>query len=89
MDEVTVAIVNVGAAIVCVAGVTRSWLTAKGNLRPVYWLMIVMSLASGMSNFALLSRNPEFWGLWGYQVLVFWSFIMGIKGLVRLRSEGK
>ncbi len=89
MDEITVTIVNVGATIVCVAGVTRSWLLAKGNLRPVYWLMIVMGLANGMANFALLHRNPEFWGLWGYQILVFWSLIMGIKGLVRLRSEGK
>lgn len=87
MDDIAVVLVNVGATIVCAAGVTRSWLLAKGNLRPVYWLMIVMGLANGTANFAMLSRNPEFWGLWGYQVLVFWSLIMGIKGLVRLRSK--
>ena len=87
MDEVTVNIVNIGATIVFVAGATRSWLLAKGHLLPVYWLMVVMSLANGAANFALLARNPEFWGLWGYQGLCLWSLLMAAKGLLRLRSE--
>jgi hypothetical protein len=87
MDDLAVTIVNIGAIIVCIAGVTRSWLIAKGDLLPVYWLMIVMGIANGAANFAMLWRNSEFWGLWGYQVLVFWSLIMGVKGLLRLRRE--
>lgn len=87
MDDLAVTIVNIGATIVCVAGVTRSWLIAKGDLYPVYWLMVIMGLANGTANFAMLSRNGEFWGLWGYQILVFWSLVMGVKGLLRLRSE--
>lgn len=82
-------VVNVSAAVVMCAGVIRNWYTAKGQLRPVYWLMLVMSMANAVTNITVSYYTPKYIGLWAYNVLIIWSVIMAIKGLVRLSEEEK
>jgi len=81
-------IVNVGALIGLISGMARSWLTAGGKMRTVYWLMIWMGSCNVVTNVAVLYKQPEMIGLFSYMLLSAWSVAMGVKGLMRLGSEG-
>jgi hypothetical protein len=68
-------------------GLARNWYVATGDLEPVYWLMIIMSVANATTNISIMIDEPKYWGLWSYNVLVVWSLFMAVKGLLRLRIE--
>ncbi len=77
--------VNACSAVVFIAGFAKNWMLADGNLKPVYWLNILMGVAGIGMNLALVFVMPEMWGLLSFLVLHVWATIMGIKGLLRLR----
>ena len=60
---------------------------AKGNLRPVYWLNILMGLAGTALNIGVVTAMPAMWGILSFMLLNIWVVVMGIKGLYRLRQE--
>ncbi len=81
--------VNVCAIIIASAGMAKSWYIAKGRLRLVYWLMIIMGLFQFVLNSILVAFRPDLWGILAFQFLVVWTIVMGIKGLLRLKKEEK
>jgi hypothetical protein len=80
-------IVNMAATFVLISGVARNWWVAQGTLKPVYWLMLLMAVANTLINVTISVNDPQYWGLWSYNLLNIWSFGMAIKGLQRLRVE--
>ena len=67
----------------------KQWITAAGRLRLMYWLMIVGGGLGLVSHTMLVIAAPEVWGLLSTLTLMFWSVVMGIKGLRRLNREAK
>ena len=61
--------------------------TAKGHLRPAYWLMIFGGISFFILNTVVTFKSPENIGLILVNLLSIWTIIMGIKGLLRLRKE--
>jgi hypothetical protein len=61
--------------------------TAKGSLRPAYWLMIFGGIAFFTLNTVVTFKSPENIGLIFVNLLSIWTVIMGIKGLLRLNKE--
>jgi hypothetical protein len=64
--------------------VYKQWITAAGRLKLMYWLMIVAGGLGAVSHTLLALAAPEVWGILSTLVLMFWSVVMGIKGLMRL-----
>lgn len=65
----------------------KQWITSQGRLYLMYWLMIVTGVLGFVSNTMLVIVSPEVWGLLATLALMFWSAVMGVKGLMRLSSE--
>ncbi len=68
----------------------KQWITADGKYRLMYWLMVAAGLLG------LVSHSMMAWvatdiaiGLLSTLTLMFWSVVMGIKGLVRLNHEAR
>ena len=66
----------------------KQWITADGKYRLMYWLMV----AAG--SLGLVSQSLMAWvatdiaiGLLSTLSLMFWSIVMGVKGLRRLNAE--
>lgn len=65
----------------------KQWITSQGRLYLMYWLMIVTGALGFVSNTMLVVVAPEVWGLLATLALMFWSVVMGVKGLMRLSAE--
>ena len=65
----------------------KQWITSQGRLYLMYWLMIVTGALGCVSNTMLVVVAPEVWGLLATLALMFWSVVMGVKGLMRLSAE--
>jgi uncharacterized membrane protein len=70
-----------------IAGLSKNWLIAKGNLKPVYWLMVVIAVAGVATNIATVMAMPSMFGILSFAVLNVWAGLMGVKGLMRLKYE--
>jgi hypothetical protein len=66
----------------------KQWITAAGHLRLMYWLMIVAGSLGFVSHTMMVVVAPEVWGLLSTLALMFWSVAMGVKGLLRMNTEG-
>jgi hypothetical protein len=80
-------VVNVCSVIVFFAGFAKNWMLARGTLKPVYWLNILMGIAGTALNFGVVAAVPSMWGILSFCLLNIWVVAMGIKGLYRLRQE--
>lgn len=65
----------------------KQWITSQGRLYLMYWLMIVTGVLGFISHTLLVIVSPEVWGLLSTLALMFWSVVMGVKGLMRLSAE--
>lgn len=88
MDVIEAWLVNLSVLVVLVCGLFRGWYVAKGQLKPVYWLMIVMACGNIICNVTIANDQPKYWGLWGFNILIAWTILMAIRGLRRLKNEG-
>lgn len=80
--------VNVSAAVTLLATGWRTWLIAKDeHLFWVYWLMIITAISNGTVNIVIVNEQPQYWGIWSFNILNVWGIVMAIKGLMRLRRE--
>jgi hypothetical protein len=82
-----VILVNGSVTLSFLAGMTRNHYVAKGQLYPVYWLMIVMGLANTVLNCAVAWEKPAYAGLYLFNILTIHSIISAIRGLRRLANE--
>ena len=64
--------------------VYKQWITSHGRWRLMYWLMIVGGGLGIVSHTLLALAAPEVWGILSTLVLMVWSVLMGIKGLMRM-----
>lgn len=76
---------NIGTALIIALGMYKNWVAAKGRLRLLYWLMILIPLLNVGTNIIVFALHPDMWGIMMYNVLMVWQALMGIKGLMRLR----
>lgn len=67
--------------------VYKQWITAAGHLKLIYWLMIVAGALGVVSNTLLAMAAPEVWGILSTLVIMVWSILMGIKGILRLSED--
>ena len=78
-------LVNCAVAVAFGSGLTRNWFVSQGRLRPVYWLMIVMSGANMLLNTTIAFERPDYSGLYLFNILIVHSIYSAIVGLRRLR----
>lgn len=67
--------------------VYKQWITAAGHLKLIYWLMIIAGALGIVSNTLLAMAAPEVWGILSTLIIMVWSILMGIKGLVRMSVD--
>lgn len=82
-----VILVNVCSVLVFVTGFAKNWFLAKGTLKPVYVLNIIMGAALCLVNVGVVMEVPKMAGILSFMILNFWVSLMGFKGLWRLRQE--
>lgn len=79
-------LVNVASVVVFCTGLAKNWMLAKGTLKPVYVLNVVMGLFGFLLNFGVVWAQPDMLGILSFSLLNLWVMAMGIKGLLRLRQ---
>lgn len=82
-----VILVNAAVAIMFVSTLARNWLVARGSLRPVYWLMIVIAASSAVLNIMVAVEKPAYGSLLVFNLLSIQSVYCAIVGLRRLSNE--
>lgn len=80
-------LVNGAVITAFVSGVIRNRYVQKGNLRPVYWLMLVMAAANTTLNTVIAYEKPAYAGLYLFNILIAHSVYAAIQGLRRLNNE--
>jgi len=65
----------------------NKWLLAKGSLKPVYWIEIVLSITYIATNCLATIWQSELAALLLYIPLNLWTMAMAVKGLRRMKCE--
>ncbi len=76
------------ASLYVVITMSAKWLGAKGHLRPLYYLWILMGIVMVIYNILLTIETSNL----GCTLLIFpsaWSIFTGVLGLRRLRNKKK
>ena len=91
MDKLLTLAINIGAVLITVIGIYKYWLLSKGAayLRDIYVLTICMGIVNLMMNTVLVVRDHGVWAIFSLQVVIVWSIIMCIKGLMVLDNARK
>ena len=85
LDSAT--LVNISAFIVFALGIAKAWYASQSNLRPLYYTMIAMAAVMSVINYLVVIEAPQFLGINLFHVLNFWTALMGIRGLIRLKGK--
>jgi len=79
-----VIIVNAAVAVMFISTLARNWFVARGILKPVYWLMIIIAISSAALNLMVAVEKPAYSSLLLFNMLSIQAVYCAIVGLRRL-----
>lgn len=77
------------AVLIITTVVITKWYLAKGILKPVYYLNIIISILHAFVNWIMFIHDTEQIAMLLYNFLSVYAIIMAIKGLKRLKRENE
>jgi hypothetical protein len=80
-------LVNIAVVVTFVCGFAKNRSVRLGNLRQHYWFMIIAGTSNMVLNGIIAYENPEYSGMYLWNILIAHTIYSAIMGLRRLRSE--
>jgi hypothetical protein len=85
--------INIGSIVVVFSGIYKQWLLSEAitdgasRLLRIYWLQIFVGVLHTVVNTMIVYQNPKIWGILSFQLLIGWTVLMSIKGLINGNSK--